>query len=199
MYLAELFVENNHFQLSDATRLIHVTKYRNTLWQKNWSPFEWNGNILISYTINPHEVLTPNLKNGSCQTTFTTEKSVSWNYGSLRGSTPAQLVDGEYLAFFHSGTVISSASSDYNEMWHYFMGAYTFSAQPPFDLTAMSPEPIDAEGFYTYSSYQKRVIYPGGFVVEGNDIYLAYGKDDSEVWIATLDLNELKQSMVPLK
>lgn len=198
MYLAELNLEDGKFYLGPPLRLIHTEKYRNTLWQKNWSPFEWEGNLLLSYSINPHEVIRPNLIKGSCKSTFTTEKPISWEFGTLRGSTPAQLIDGEYLAFFHSGTTLTSEFSDNLELWHYFMGAYTFSQNPPFELTSISASPINAEGFYTYSHYHKRVVYPGGFVVDGSNIYLALGKDDAEIWIATLDLNELKKTMVPL-
>lgn len=198
MYLAEIFIENDLFYICNPVCLIHTEKYSNTFWQKNWSPFEWQGNLLLSYTINPHEILSLNLTKGTCKNIFSTEKSIPWKYGTLRGSTPAQLVDGEYLAFFHSGTILSSTCSDRMELWHYFMGAYTFSADPPFELTSISQDPIDTKGFYTYSYYLKRVIYPGGFVIEDDRLYLALGKDDNEVWIATLDLNDLKKSMIPL-
>jgi len=79
------------------------------------------------------------------------------------------------------------------------MGAYTFSATPPFGLKKISPEPIMHPEFYTYSHFSKRVIYPGGFVVEGEKLYLSYGKDDCEVWIATIDVAELKKSLVNVK
>lgn len=200
MFIAELFVDNDNFVVGEPLRLVNPAKYRKTLWQKNWSPFEWDGKLMLSYSVNPHEVMTPNLKTGSCQTTYTSEKVINWDYGSqLRGGTPAQLVDGEYLAFFHTGVILKSGTSDNRELWHYFMGAYTFSAEPPFEITSTSPAPIDALGFYTYSSHFKRIIYPSGFVVEGNNLYLAYGKDDSEVWIATMDLGELKKSLVPVQ
>lgn len=63
----------------------------------------------------------------------------------------------------------------------------------------MSTAPIEYPGFYTYSTYDKRVIYPGGFVADGSNLYVAYGKDDCEVWIATIDYHELKKSMAPVK
>lgn len=199
MYIAELIYNGNQFYLSDPIKVFHETKYPYVLWQKNWSPFVWKGNLLLSYTLNPHEVITPNLTGGSCQYCFETMKSINWNFGSLRGGTPAQLFDGEYLAFFHSAIVTTSTCSDNREMWHYVMGAYTFASEPPFELTKISSIPIDAPGFYTYSSYEKRIIYPGGFVVSGPNLYLAYGKDDSEIWIATINLNALKESMIPIK
>lgn len=199
IYIAELLYDDQQFYLSDPIKLVHETKYSHTLWQKNWSPFEWQGNLLLSYMLNPHEVISPNWTSGMCQLYSETAKSINWNFGTLRGGTPAQLVDGEYLAFFHSGFVTASACSENKEMWHYVMGAYTFSPQPPFELTKLSAVPIDAPGFYTYSSYSKRVIYPGGFVVSGSNAYLAYGKDDSEVWIATINLKRLKESMIPTR
>lgn len=81
-------------------------------------------------------------------------------------------------------------------MWHYYMGAYNFSSKPPFEVTKVSQTFIDGPGFYTYSSYEKRVIYPAGFVREGDLLHVSYGKDDCEMWIATIDFAELKNSMV---
>ena len=199
MYVAELLYIDNQFVLTDPIKLIHETKYSSVLWQKNWSPFEWNGKLLLTYTINPHEIIYPNLDNGICQHFYETNKSIQWNLGQLRSSSPAQYVNGEYLSFFHSGFYTSSSCSDSRDLWHYYMGAYTFSAEPPFEITKISPSPIDAPGFYTYSSYEKRVIYPGGFIVNGSNIYVAYGKDDSEIWIATIDRDELIQSMMLVK
>ena len=84
------------------------------------------------------------------------------------------------------------------EMWHYFMGAYTFSAEPPFQITKISQKPIYADEFYTQSDNWKRVVFPGGFVSSGQNIYVAYGKDDCEMWIAALDKEALMNSLVPV-
>ena len=198
MFIAELIFADHQFLLSDPIKLFHVEKYNSVHWQKNSTPFEWNGSLLLSYLVNPHEVISPDLSNGCCQKTYETytQKSLHWPFGLLRGGTSAQIVDGEYLAFFHSGLFTSSTSSNNRDLWHYFMGAYTFSANPPFELTKFSPSAIHFPGFYTYSSYEKRVIYPGGFIVDGNNVYVAYGKDDCEIWIATIDLTELKKSIL---
>ena len=79
------------------------------------------------------------------------------------------------------------------------MGAYTFSAEPPFHITQMTALPIFTEEFYSPSFYYKKVVFPGGFVESGPFIYLAYGKDDSEIWIATLDKQALKNALTPLE
>ncbi len=199
MFMAELTYVDNQFKLSSPLKLAYEAKYHTAMWQKNWVPFEWNNMLLMTYSINPHEILYPNLMNGSCYHCYDTWMDIDWKWGKLRGSTPPLLVDGEYLAFFHSGAVTSSRASWGWELWHYFMGAYTFSAEPPFKITKISPHPIVAEGFYTQSAREKRVIFPGGFAVSGPYIYMAYGKDDYEIWIATIDKDALKKSLVPIE
>ena len=79
------------------------------------------------------------------------------------------------------------------------MGAYTFSAEPPFQVKRISPKPIVAEGFYSCSNAEKRVIFPGGSIVSDDKIYVVYGKDDCEIWIATLDKNALMNSLIPVQ
>lgn len=197
MHIVELFSNNNQFSVSSPLRLLYHEKIKQ-IWQKNWAPFEWDKKLLISYTVNPHEILYANLQNGACYHCYESQVPLDWELGTLRESTPPQLVDGEYLAFFHSGLVTTSYASWGWDLWHYFMGAYTFAPNPPFEMTQYTPLPIVGEGFYTQSAHEKRVIFPGGFFVAEPYIYVAYGKDDYEIWIATLDKNELKKALKPV-
>ena len=199
MYIAEILLDKGHYTLSAPLKLIHEEKYKKQLWQKNWLPFEYNGMMLFAYSISPHEIISPNFVSGSCYKYDVTDIESSWDWGQLRGSTPPILDNGEYFAFFHSSIVTSSAASLGCEMYFYFMGAYTFSATPPFQITKMSASPIVSDSFYTPSSYYKRVIFPGGCVITDSLIHVAYGKDDSEIWIATLDKPALKRSLIPVK
>jgi predicted GH43/DUF377 family glycosyl hydrolase len=199
MYIAELVFVDNQFRLEEPLKLFYEEKYRSMPWQKNWNPFVWQNQLLLSYTLNPHEVIMPNLDTGVCQKCYETSKLFHWPLGHLRGGAPALLVDGDYLSLFHSGTRISSKSSDNKEMWHYFMGAYTFSADPPFELKKISSTILDTSGFYTYSNYDKRVIYPAGLVQDGTKLHFSYGKDDCELWVGTIDLAELRKSLVEVK
>lgn len=199
IFIAELSFGDNDFKLSSPLKLVYNEKYHTQMWQKNWVPFEWNNTLLLIYSINPHEIIYPNLMSGSCYHCYETWMDIKWKWGKLRGSTPPLLVDGEYLAFFHSGVKANSSVTMGWELWHYFMGAYTFAAQPPFQITKMSQQPIAADGFYTESSNEKRVVFPGGFAISGSHIYVAYGKDDSEVWIATIDKDALMRSLKAVK
>ena len=49
MYIAELIFDEEQFMLATPLKLRHNTNYARVLWQKNWSPFEWNGKLLFSY------------------------------------------------------------------------------------------------------------------------------------------------------
>ncbi|MBX7066654.1 MAG: hypothetical protein K1X28_05435 [Parachlamydiales bacterium] len=194
IFIAELKTANGQFNLGPPIKLLYENK-RHVLWQKNWVPFEYEGKLLMGYTVNPHEIIYVNLIHGTCYHCYESSAPIDWEFGTLRGSTPPLLVDGEYLAFFHSGIVTSSYASWGWDIWHYFMGAYTFSAKPPFALTRISSIPIITEDFYTQSAREKRVIFPGGFFAAGDHIYVCYGKDDYEIWVATIDKKALFKSL----
>lgn len=199
MYIAKIFTNEGVFSISSFIKLKHEEKYNSTLWQKNWTPFVWQDHIMLSYTLKPHEVLLANLEDGICKPCYNTKKFSNWLHGEPRGGTPAILVNGEYLAFFHSSRQTKSKESQNKTMYHYYMGAYVFSRNPPFEITRMTPNPIIGKNFYTVSNFHKRVVFPGGFVVDANKIHVVYGKDDSEIWVATIDKSKLYQTLLPIK
>jgi len=198
MFIAELLSDEGRFFLGAPLKLYHADKYATSLWQKNWVPFEWEDKLFFSYSIVPHEVLECNLSTGKCTPVYETATPNSWQFGTLRGGTSAFLEEGEYFSFFHSSEVTASKASKGVDMYHYYMGAYTFSAQPPFEVTKITPERLVGRQFYTHSPCAKRVVFPGGYVVQGDKIYVAYGKDDAEVWIATINKQKLKENLYPV-
>ncbi len=210
IYIAEIFRQGDHFSLSFAQILTHEQKYASQFWQKNWVPFEWNHKLLFVYSIVPHEIVYPNFLKEVCVTFSETKSLIPWAWGEPRGGTPAMLIDGEYLTFFHSSQRMKSSGSSDLLRYHYFMGAYTFSKDPPFTMTKISKEPIVGFDSYTDSNvekkyvvfpggYEKHVVFPAGYVVSGNRIYLAFGKNDCEMWIATLDKEALMNSLQPIE
>lgn len=199
MFIAEIKKTPTSYALTQAKKLKHAEKYAKVKWQKNWVPFTYENKLLITYSINAHEVVEPNLNTGICERVHETNwVKFPWKWGPARGSTPPLLIDGEYFAFLHSGIELISPVTSGNKCWHYFMGAYTFSKDPPFNLTKISPCPILGPGFYHDSKAPKRVMFPGGCVVEGNKIHVACGKDDCEIWIVTFNKEKLFQTMKPL-
>ncbi len=68
-----------------------------------------------------------------------------WRYGTLRGGTnPVYLPKyKKHLAIFHTAKYVASG------MHTYFMGAYTFTAEPPFRILEISSYPIMEDFLYT--------------------------------------------------
>ncbi len=116
----------------------------------------------------------------------------------MRGSTPAYMVNGSYLTFFHSTTFLSFKNS-------YMMGALTFSAHPPFKVLKITPFPI--ADFWSYqgewSFFQRTrnidyILFPMNFYMHRDKIHLSLGRQDKEGWLYSLSYNELIESMVPV-
>jgi predicted GH43/DUF377 family glycosyl hydrolase len=158
-----------------------------TQFEKNWVPFDYNHRLLLSYSISPHVVLSPSPE-GVCSIIHKTSPSISEDFGIIRGGTPALLVDGEYLAFFHS--VLNGV---------YSMAAYTFEASPPFHLTRISPKVITHPDFYSTPKSNQisnfDVVFPAGLIVEGDRILISYGENDVAIKVIELDKKLLFESL----
>jgi len=119
--------------------------------EKNWIPFvaedgRGRRRLLMTYTIEPHAVLTCNATSGACITTFNTTARALWhrrtNAGAarrlmayhhvelsrIRGGTPCVLLLEQYvcIAHFHN---------DFSRYWHWF---YAFRRTPPHTVTQVS-------------------------------------------------------------
>jgi len=180
--------------------------------EKNWVPFAGKDafgkdRIFFGYGINPHKVLAMDDPQSShmdhlvCPHNIAFQK-LAWRekkWGVLRGGTPAILVNGQYLAFFHTLFYESKRP------W-YAMGAYTFEASPPYRITAVSPFPILFKGIFDTPAIntahsKKKAIYPAGITLDQEDgkdvIHISCGENDSSIKILTFDKELLLQSLVP--
>ncbi len=201
-FITQLHYEDDVFVASPPIPIVRYEGAKPGEWSKNWVPFDYQGALYLSHHINPHVVFRYD-GTIACSSVAKSENVVDWAFGDLRGGTPAILDnDGQYLALFHSSINMKSAHSNDKMMPHYFMGAYTFEGEPPFRLTAISSFPIVAQGFYDGPEYRTwkplRVVFPGGLVVKEEIALVAYGRQDHEIWIATIDKASLKQSLTPL-
>jgi len=202
MYFAELFYDGGQFALGASQCLIDFEEANPGKTEKNWTPFDYQGQLHFSYSFSPHTVFRPLDGTSSCITVGSTQGAIAWQWGHLRGGTTALKVGDEYLGFFHSVMSMKTVHSEQKKIPHYFMGAYTCAATPPFSLTAVSPEPIVGEGFYTgerYVTWKPLIaLFPAGYIFDENYIWVAYGKQDHEIWIAKLDKQGLLDSLVPV-
>ncbi len=201
VFLTEITYDGLFFNLQHIEKLSNFEGETPTKREKNWVPFDYNGEMLLSYSLSPHIVFKPHLGTDSCETVVMTQKDIPWNWGDLRGGTTGlKINDTEYLSFFHSSIPMESVHSNGVTMPHYFMAAYTFSSEYPFEITSISPEPIFGTNFYHGAEYQRywgsiRCVFPCGHIVDGDYIWISYGRQDHEVWIVKLDKQGLLNSL----
>jgi predicted GH43/DUF377 family glycosyl hydrolase len=189
--------------------------------EKNWSPFLYNGTVLMIQSINPlHVVQLDDYShtNGdpggygnsidSHTVSLAEEVPVFFHHGHLRGGTNAILVGDVYLSLFHTAFHVPG-----NFLKSYWMGAYTFSAQPPFKLLSVSPYPIVHKDLYDgpWDPLKNRQIdycvFPMSIFLqkegEGDTaldtVFVSYGWNDHEGWIAKMRLKSLLDSLEPVE
>lgn len=203
VYIGEVIEQNEEFFLKNPQPLLLFDKESKKRVEKNWVPFTYEENLLLSYSIFPHHVYFPLPSEHRCETLYHTGSEINWGFGEIRGGSTALKEDGFYLSFFHSSKKIASLQSDSKMMIHYFLGAYVFEDKPPFAIKAYTPSPILGENFYTKTDFKTwkplKVVFTNGFISLGSNLWLVYGKQDSEMWAAKIDKKALLESLVPVK
>lgn len=177
--------------------------------EKNWVPIirEGKEELLLGYSINPTKIIGVSdlKKNEIVHHVYDKVPSFGnvnwWQWGELRGGTPALQVGDEYVAFFHSFFQDPRHPIRY---W-YVMGAYAFQAKEPFALTRLSKAPLLFNTLYSeevtspFADKRKRVAYPSGFVTgveNGREVfYVSLGVNDSQMKIMVIDKENLYKSM----
>lgn len=203
VYIAQLTEDNGRFSVHNIECLSHFEGESPMIREKNWTPFDYNSNLLLSYSIAPHIIFRPFLGTGHCETFCSSNPEIRWKWGELRGGTTATVEGREYLGFFHSVKMMASENSQEKIVPHYFMGAYTYSLEPPFSLQRISPEPIIGKGFYSggvQTPYwgSKKVIFPCGYIADEKCFWISYGRQDEECWVVKIDKNAILNSLIPV-
>jgi predicted GH43/DUF377 family glycosyl hydrolase len=204
IYITELVYDGKNFCLENTECIKTFPGESSARREKSWVPFDYKGQLLLAYSLDPHLIFKLKRGRGACDIMAVSKPSYEWNWGELRGGTPGLAIDEtQYLAFFHSSKLMRSYQSNNECMSHYFIGAYTFMREPPFEITQISSEPIIAKGFYSGKSYKYywnplRVVFPCGYIYDENYIWIAYGRHDHEVWIVKLDKKGLMKSLKPV-
>lgn len=190
-----LFIENG---FGNQVAINHEKTFRTV---KNWPMFEYgNGTILFVERIQPLRIViaAPRNPGGNYWLSHTVSLSVMtnfcWNYGEVRGGTPALLVGDEYMGFFHSNRGYQGAL-----MNTYWLGFYSFSSKPPFVLTRFSKFPIVSKEMgegWTYRFSMDYCIFPVSFRFDEDYIYVSYGKNEKEGWVVKLDRKKLLANAV---
>ena len=172
--------------------------------QKNWAPFLHNESLFFIQRLNPFTVVSidSNFENGTSPIAKVISMSnilrLSWKYGTLRGGTNAvQISPDEYLGFFHTTSNIPRRTA---ARWFvtYFMGAYTFSTSPPFELRRISPVPIIKDSFYRGAWFGKNMdycVFPSSLYVDHGFAVISLSLQNTDSYMAKFLLSELLNSL----
>lgn len=196
MFIAELMRENGIFKLKGPRSLLSYAGSNRKI-EKNWTPFIYQNKLHLVYTIQPHTILEVNPENGECREIAKQTHPLSWEYGELRGGTPAVLIEQQFVSIFHSSKRGIPSSWSKKNGHVFYIGAYAFKNDPSFKITGITSHPIGSKDYY--ENNPKKVVYPGGLLMEGSQIHCVWGKDDEQLLVTTLDKNELLSSMLPVK
>lgn len=198
-FMAQAHFNGIEFSIEPPRAFLHFPGGNPNQWERNWIPFVYDNSLLLATQLSPHRILRPVPESSECEEVASSNFSSSWAWGTPKTGTTAHLDGKHYLALFHSVKVMPSIHSESKPIQHYFMGAYTFEDRPPFRITAISKEPIIGKHFYHGPEYTMckpcRVVFPCGFIMDEQFIWVVFGRQDHEIWMAKLDKKGLYDNM----
>ncbi|KAJ1396319.1 hypothetical protein B484DRAFT_472307 [Ochromonadaceae sp. CCMP2298] len=175
--------------------------------EKNWTPFRHRNETLLLHSINPLVVVKAvpfSEEGGDNRTLLSHMHSVSpsmnipWPFGDLRGGTNAIYLpkQGVYLSFLHSAAHIGGS-----RLKTYVMGAYTFTADPPFRVLQVSPLPIMPRNMYEGPYNRLKLaridynVFPMHIFVWSAELVLSVGWQDTDAYLIWFNLQDLLDSL----
>jgi predicted GH43/DUF377 family glycosyl hydrolase len=186
---------NERFQANNVIDIAYAKNAANHLGntgpEKNWCWFWSNDGLRCVYEPEPHIVLEIN------QNTVAKEwitPGVKWRYGKARGGTPPVLHDGIYWCFFHSVLEISQRAP----RRRYYMGAYSFSAKPPFRVLRWTRKPLLAGSESDpFGPDAPCCVFPCGAIQKDGEWLVSLGVNDCRnAWIK-IPHDDLARRMIP--
>lgn len=203
VYVAELDTKEDEIYVLSKECLLRFEGESRAIREKSWVPFVFDNQLFLSYSLTPHKVFFPLLGTESCETVSLSHEPIPWDWGEIRGGTPALqgvLEDGLYLGFFHSSISIPTIHSEGKSVTHYFIGAYVFAPDLPFEILGASVTPLIGPGFYEGTVYQPywkpiRAVFPCGFIFDADSIWISYGRQDHESWVVQLHRKAFLESL----
>jgi len=152
--------------------------------EKNWLWFwpEGSDDPHLVYGANDEHTVVRFDKGFVMREEWKTRFEADWKWGIIRGGTPPVRFGCEYWSFFHSSLPLNTK---YRR--RYFMGAYSFLAEPPWTVTQVTGKPLLAASDEDEWWPQKPlVVFPCGAVLQGN------------TWLVTMGMNDLKCAWIKI-
>lgn len=159
----------------DVEHIVVPTHFGNDSvpYQKNWSPVA--GSDKFVYWLNGKHIVSDLFD----QTKTYESKGLSWEFGEIHLGTPSLQMGGTFLAFFQSSREddflkTQTESGAYNS--RYFLGAYEFSAIPPYEILRWTPNPLLIGSLNNpHRTGSPACLFPSGMIIEEDNILLSLG------------------------
>lgn len=174
----------------------HQVEYNKGWPEKNLMFFEHEHQLYLIHSSQPNHVVL-RVEQDRITDILSTPSAMQWPFGEVRGGAPpVRLPDGTFLHVFHSSMWCGNRRV-------YFVGAYVFAAHPPFQILKATTSPLLMPGPKAHLLHRvgehwqrfHRVVFPGGAIVRGNELLIAYGHNDLEMCLARLSLAEVLAEM----
>lgn len=199
------------FHTGSRGNKLDISNHTRPQQEKNWSPFTYNSTSFFVYSISPvHRIVgtasrgfEPGNEQGQDVVfAYETPNEVQWDWGELRGGTPAEIISTEdgpkFISFAHSQKRVH-----HRAIKTYFVAAYLFEPQPPFKVTHITREPLVPQGvFYNQSatgwawSNLDYVAFPMGMgIVDQHTLVLSLGVNDRECHAVEVNITALLADM----
>jgi predicted GH43/DUF377 family glycosyl hydrolase len=180
---------------------------KNEAWQeKNWQFFSTPAGIAFVYSIVPFVVARLDLADGGAAEVSRDERRVFeldplqvstgpvLTRSAPRGCSPAVRWGDEYVALYHTHVL---------DPWcvrRYAMGAYTFSAAPPYRILRRSREPLlrasDHDPLAPDDPWKMRVVFPAGLVRVDAGWLVSVGVNDCRCALVELSDEALDANLI---
>lgn len=215
MHMAEVVDRRGKFSLKNITLLNFVDAeeyYRRNRsqdkeqgvvrqFEKNWGPFIYQNELYLVYLLEPHVILKPNLETGECRLLYENEEIDICPRGMARGGTPAIRIGNEYIAFYHTLLRARHRFPSLHKTPHprsnaYCFSAYSFDAKPPFSVKRKLSGYIGGKGLY---NERRKMVFPSGSIVEGDNIYLFSGINDQKMTVSRISKQKLLKALEECK
>jgi len=189
-YFAELIEKEKRFLVKESAKQLNYAHAIPV--EKNWSPFSSNDKLYLIYSDEPRVILEVDSDTGECSEVARYPTEWQWQWGEIRGGTPALQLDDALLTFFHSSIPSNLKKSRGGRL--YVMGAYIFDAHFPFTPRKVTAVPLGEKEYYTKEN-RHNVVFPGGLAIEEHLIHVAWGKNNKQIHITTFNKAKLLHSL----
>lgn len=162
-------------------------QYR-TPWEKNWSMFEWEGELFAVYQTGPKHAIIH--INGNRAYPFTeTPNTFPWSGGKLSGGAPPIRVGNYFYHWFHGRLGAWSYGV-------YTVGVNIFEAKPPFKVVAQTANPLVTGDKGWRLPYQSEnfpaAVFPSGAILENGKWIVSNGVQDHWIEIHEWDAKDIE-------